>query len=112
MLLRLLILIFVFNAFIPSAFAMGLNSGCMQMDDTNSSMIMSHGDSDMTCHMSDMDKTCSEMLCASSCLASIATPLPFYVEDSISLMPANQPLFKTAFFYQIYPSINTPPPLV
>ena len=112
MLLRVFILIFAFNAFIPSALAMGVKGNCMQMDNTNSTMIMSHGDSGMTCNMSDMDKGCSETLCASGCLTSITTSLPYDAAVSIPFPSTAQPLFKMAYFYQIYPSINTPPPLV
>ena len=112
MILRVLILIFAFNAFIPSALAMGINGNCKEMDNTSSTMMMSHGDSGMTCNMSDMDKSCSDTLCASGCLTSITTALPYDAVVSISLTSTTQPLFQMAYFYQIYPNINTPPPLV
>ena len=112
MILRVLILIFAFNAFIPSALAMGINGICKEMDNTSSTMMMSHGDSSMTCNMSDMDKSCSDTLCASGCLTSITTALPYDAVVSISLTSTTKPLFQMAYFYQIYPNINTPPPLV
>ena len=112
MLLRVLILIFAFNAFIPSALAMGVKGNCMEMADTDSAMTMSHGDSGTTCNMSDMDKSCSETLCASGCLTSITSVVPHDSAINIPLASTAQPLFEVAYFYQIYPIINTPPPLV
>lgn len=113
MLLRVLVLIFAFNALIPSALAMGDKCNCMEMADTDSAMvIMSHGDSGMTCNMPDMDKSCSEALCASGCLTSTTSVVPYDSAINIPSVSTAQPLFEVAYFYQIYPSINTPPPLV
>jgi hypothetical protein len=112
MLLRVLVLIFAFNALIPSALAMGVKGNCMEMADTDSAMIMPHGDSGMTCNMSDMDKGCSEALCANGCLTSTTSVVPYDSAINIPSVSTAQPLFEVAYFYQIYPSINTPPPLV
>ncbi len=127
MFLRILILIFAFNAFIPSAVAMGMTGNCMQMEDANTEMVMSHTDSEskmvmshtdsestmsMNCEMSDMDKNCSDILCASGCLASATS---YLFSDVISIYHSSdieQPKSDLAYFYKIYPVINTPPPLV
>ena len=114
MFLRVLVLIFAFNAFIPSALAMGITGNCMQMDGTNSEMIMSHSESNMSmnCGMSDMDKNCSEVLCASGCLASTTSYLLFDINSIYPSTDIVQPKSDLAYFYKIYPVINTPPPLV
>ncbi|WP_299874250.1 hypothetical protein [uncultured Cocleimonas sp.] len=116
MFLRILILIFAFNAFIPSAVAMGMTGNCMQMEDANTEMVMSHTDSkskmSMNCEMSDMDKSCSDILCASGCLASTTSYLFSDVSSIYHSTDIEQPKSDLAYFYKIYLVINTPPPLV
>ena len=116
MILRVLVLIFAFNAFVPSALAMGFTGNCMEMEGTNSEMIMSHTDSEskmgMNCEMSEMDKSCSDTLCASGCLTSITSFVSYDFSPSFPLPTIEQPKSDLAYFYKIYPVINTPPPLV
>jgi len=112
MILRLLVLIFAFNAFIPSALAMEVKGNCMEMTDTGSTMIMSNSDSGMTCDMPEMDKSCSEILCDSGCSSSTSTYLFFDINLIYPPTDIVQPNSDLSYFYKIYPVINTPPPLV
>lgn len=116
MILRVLVLIFAFNAFVPSALAMGKICNCMQMEGTISEMVMSHSNSesqmDMNCEMPDMDKSCGDTLCASSCFSSITSIVSYDISPSFPLLTLEQPKSDLAYFYKIYPVIITPPPLV
>ena len=116
MILRVLVLIVALNAFIPSAHAMGITGNCMQMEGTNSEMVMPHTDSEskmgMNCEMPEMDKNCSDTLCASGCLTSITSFVSYDIYTSFPLPTIEQPKSDLAYFYKIYPVINTPPPLV
>ncbi len=112
MLHKFFIFLFLFNAIIPSAFAMQGASGCgMVMEESNQSL-MPHSTVAMDCEM--MEKpSCSIFQCATNCTPSI-TPLIIHSQEqlSISFDSSTCPQSNLAYFYSIIYPVSTPPPLV
>ncbi len=111
MIFRVLILVFAFNAVLPSAYAMGAMDGCMPNKDGNSSAMVMH-DSNMACDMVDMEENCQSAQCLSSCMINLM-PLPSSeLQEAFSLNLLGQPPLKRIHFYKIIYPVQTPPPLV
>ena len=110
---RILILVFMFNAFMLPVSA--AESACKMMGDSSSTMMknmaISNDQSDMSCDMHG-DVACATIDCVSSCAISI-TPLPLS-EIKLLINVAGSPKIYSGFvyFYKIVLPIETPPPLV
>ena len=110
MLLRILILIFVCNATISSAFAVQDMKDCGMMD--SNSMLMSTSDADdIKCEMPE-EMSCNTAQCVSSCSVSVAPLLLLGGHHSFFAMGRLQFPNSLVHFYSIVHPINTPPPLV
>ena len=110
---RILILIFMFNAFMLPVSA--VESTCKMMGDSSSTMMqnmaISDKQSDMSCEMHE-GVACNSTECVSSCAISII-PLPFSSNNPLINVAGNlQAHAVFAYFYNIVLPIKTPPPLV
>ena len=112
MLHKFLIFLLLFNAIIPTAFAMQGASGCgMVMEESSKSTIPSYVMA-MDCEMTEKPD-CSISQCAANCTSSIS-PLILYSQEQLPLSIGAQicPYSGLAYFYSIIYPVSTPPPNV
>ena len=110
MLLRILILIFVCNATISSAFAVQDMKDCGMMG-SNSMLMATSAVDDMECEMPE-EMSCNMAQCVSSCSVSISPIL--LPSENFSFFAAGKYQFQKGLilFYSLVHPVNTPPPLV